>query len=316
MKAFAFVLSFVCLSTARNIRWSPDATTELGGEREIKEHQHWPHLSEVLGEDDVKNLMELLEKLFQIYRPIVESFDENFHQEFMKPHKPLPYEYHRPSHIVEPFPHPLDGISSEVVEEGIVRPFLYKPFIRPPPPPAAHILPVEVEGEAEPFPQKVVISPPPAYILPIEVDGETEISFLQLRPLENGSGFPGEIVAEGIAKPFQQKPFMPPPPPPVVHILPVEVDEDMIPPMESVSEEIIAEGIERPFPQQPIMPPPAAHILPVDEEIMRPLEAVSDDIKGPEMTRPFLSKPNKRPQNAAGENDIQKPLSLEAEVMN
>lgn len=303
----------------------------MGGDRhrEIKEqiHNFWPQLGEILGEHDEQSVKEFLHQVFEMYRQIHKTSAENFDREMAKPYRPFAHQL-RPVHY-EDIVRQLDGASSEILDQGILKPFPQKHIVKPyPPKPFTR---PSVSGE--------ILTPykfngRPQHFAPVEVEGEMEEPVSQMHILRPLHTLPTKLDEE-MENSIPEKHFMRP-----IPALPVERPEEMeksIPeelimrPLEAVSGEIndqemikpctgnkrpqhapvIVEGeMEESFPQMHILLPLHATPAELDEEkslpqkqIMRPLHATSAEFE--EMEKLVPQKHFMRPLEAVlGEGEI------------
>jgi len=282
MKVIALVLSFVCISSARNIKWSPEVANEIEGDREIKEQVHIrPQLVEALGEMDEQTLKELLHQLLEIYRPIHETSDENLGQDIARPLKPFTHQhFSRPLHDGEGILNinrPLDGASSEIFDQEIVRPFPQKHLKRP-----LHTPPADVEFEKLSLPQEDIMILLPA--APAEVDVEIEKLSLPQKHIM----LPQEVVSGEIDGETEKSSY------PHNYIMR---------PQEVVSGEINGESEKPSYPHNYIMRPLNPHPAELDEDTDKSFsqEAFAGGIKDQGIMKPFSYECNKRPLIVDGE---------------
>lgn len=271
MKVIVFVLSVVCLSSARHVKWS---SSDVDEHRDFKEqfHQFWSQLGDLLAERDEQGVKEFLHQTFQSHRPTHEGFaEDDVHHDMDKPNRP--FKFHRPSYnenIMRPLHH---EDFEQHMDEEMLRPLPPKPL--------------------RPLPNRPVQSDEEMYImrpldLPIEIDGEMEESipqkhiFRPVRPVETEE-------MDNIMRPLPLKPLRPVLNRPVsiedekfimrpLLDLPAEIDGEM---EESVRPVEDMDNVMRPLPQKPLRPIPNRP-APIDDEkfIMRPLLDLPVEIDG------------------------------------
>jgi len=209
MKVITYVLSFICVCAARNIKWSPEPIADIAAaDRESIKEQFRELLSQLannLSERDEHNVKEFLHLVWEMYR--LNSSGDNEH--VVSSHRPHPF-LHDGEEMMKPFPHEdiprPGGDARETADKEIVRPFPQKHTMRP-----LHVQHHEAENVEEqetmrPFPYK---PNRPHHSAPLEVDREMENSQPQMNIMRPLHSRPMEHDKESV-RPFIQKPAMRP----------------------------------------------------------------------------------------------------------